>query len=346
MTTASNAGSFPGRLTAWWRRDKEGGGGESGIAGPSGVQVGIDELIQLRLRARGFNLDSRRRVASASAGLHASRFRGRGIDFQETRGYQPGDDIRHMDWRVTARSGRPHTKLYREERERPVIVMVDLNASMFFGTRQVFKSVLAVQAAALIGWAAIHNGDRIGVFVFGGGRHHEIPPAGGRRGALGLIRELVSWTEPRSQPVSPVQGGLGEALRRLRRVARPGSLVFIFSDFYALDQDTERHLMRLRQHNDVVACLIADVLELAPPPPGRYGISDGSHSGVLDTAATRTRRAYEAYCARRHAHIEAMLRKHAVPMLRLVTGQDVADGLRRGLADPVLARASARRVTG
>lgn len=301
----------------------------------AGTHITVDELIRLRLKTRGIGLETRRRAQAANSGVHHSRFRGRGIDYLESRGYQPGDDIRNMDWRVTARTGRAHTKLYQEERERPVIAMVDLSPSMFFGTRVAFKSVVAAQAAALVGWSTITNGDRIGAFLFGRASrvsHHEIPPAGGRRGVLRMIRDLVSWTTPRDYVGSLSQDGLGDALRRVRRVARPGSLVFIFSDFYSIDDDTERHLTHLRQHNDVVACQIWDRLELSPPPPGHYGISDGQSLGLLDTGTAEFRQHYEDFFVDHHLRIRNLLMHRGIPLLRLVTDEDVADSLRRGLA--------------
>ena len=146
-----------------------------------------------------------------------------------------------------------------------------------------------------------------------------------------MIRDLVEWTAPGEHVGSLSQDGLGDALRRVRRVARPGSLVFIFSDFYSMDDDTERHLTRLRQHNDVVACQIWDRLELSPPPPGHYGISDGQRLGLLDTGTTEFRQRYEDYFVEHHLRIRNLLVRRGIPLLRLVTDEDVADSLRRGL---------------
>lgn len=322
---------FP-KLMRWRRTDAPGSKPPSGPAG-GGIRVSPDELIQLRLRARSIPLDSRRQVAYATAGIHPSRFRGRGIDYQESRNYQPGDDIRAMDWRVTARTGRPHTKLYREERERPVIVMVDLGPSMFFGTRVAFKSVLAARAAALLGWATVHHGDRIGAFLFAGDGHQELRPTGGRHGVLKLIRALVAWTAPERGLAGAGSPSLGAALQRLRRVVRPGSLVFILSDFYSLDEDSDYHLTRLRQHNDLVACQIVDTLELAAPPPDRYAITDGQRSGILDIRSKALRERYEAYFAGHRQRVRRLALKRSIPLLLLATHEDVADSLRRGLAN-------------
>jgi len=301
---------------------------------PGVVHVSSDELVQCRLPARDIRLDSRRPARSGLTGGHSSRFRGRGMDYLESRAYQPGDDIRSMDWRVTARTSHAHVKLYEEERERPVVVMIDLGPGMFFATRGAFKSVIAARAAALIGWAAIQNGDRIGAFLFNGG-HHELRPLGGQRGVMRLIRQLVSATDPAvamDQNIDVHGSHLNEALLRLHRVARPGSLVFILSDFYAIDADTRRHLQRLRQHNDIVACQILDAIELEPPPAGHYAITDGTETGMLDTYSAARRRAYADYFADHHQAVQRLMQQSAVPLQRIATSDDVAQALRLGLA--------------
>ena len=300
----------------------------------SAVRVSSEELIRLRLQARELRLDRRQAARSVISGAHSSRFRGRGMDYLESRGYQPGDDIRNMDWRVTARSGHAHVKVYQEERERPVVVMIDLGPGMFFATQGAFKSVIAARAAALIGWAAVRNGDRIGALLFNGG-HHELRPLGGQRGVLRLIRELVPATDPANGARTHSDSShLNDALLRLRRVARPGSLVFILSDFYAIDADTRRHLQQLRRHNDVIACQIIDILEMTPPPPGRYAISDGIHTGTLDTRTAARRRAWETYFSEHHQAVHELMTKCAVPLLRITTNDDVVERLRNGLASP------------
>jgi uncharacterized protein (DUF58 family) len=244
-----------------------------------------------------------------------------------------------MDWRVTARSGRAHVKVYQEERERPIVIMLDLGPGMFFATRGAFKSVIAARAAAMIGWAAVQNGDRIGALVFNGG-HHELRPLGGSRGALRLIRTLVEVTDPTRVPEgrSDTTSGehLNDALMRLRRVARPGSLVFILSDFYGCDTDTRRHLQFLRKHNDVIALQIVDSLEVAPPPAGYYAISDGRHSGLLDTRSPARRQAYVDYFAAHHQAVRELMQQSAVPLQQLATTDAVNHSLRRILANPGL----------
>ena len=317
------------------------------IANPN-VQVSTQDLIGLRRRVEGLRLAVREPSRSILTGGHRSRFRGRGMDYQESRHYQPGDDIRNMDWRITARAGRPHVKLYEEERERPVIVLLDLSPSMFFGTRGAFKSVAAARLAVLIGWTAVAQGDRIGALLFGASvagpsaadvaGHRELQPAGGRRAVLRLIRDLASAGDPAAITASAAdgaggrQGGMSSALTRVRRVARPGSLVFIISDFYSMDPDTRHHLGQLRRHSDVVACQVADALELTPPPPGRYAIGDGRRTGVLDTRPAAARERYSDYFARHHAAVLALAKAQRVPLVRLSPEDDPVARLAEGLA--------------
>lgn len=295
----------------------------------SSTQACLDDLIALRQQARLLNLDRRQTARAQRAGGHTSRFRGRGMDFQESRIYQPGDDIRNMDWRVTARTGRPHTKLYQEERERPVVLCVDLNPGMFFASRGALKSVVAVRAASLIAWAAAAHGDRIGALLFNS-EHHELPPRGGKHGVLRLIRQLVAQSDPLENLQHPPHPqGLNAALARLRRVSRPGSLVFLLSDFYGINDDTGKHLTRLRQHNDAIAIQLLDPLELTPPPPARYGLSDGQQQGILDTRSAAARQTYSEFFARHHHAVQELMRSRAIPLLPLATDDDVATVLRR-----------------
>lgn len=297
-----------------------------------GIHPSSDELIQLRLPARDLPLHSRQTAQSALAGGYRSSFRGRGMDYLESRAYQSGDDVRNMDWRITARSGRAHVKVYHEERERPVVVVIDFGPGMFFATHGAFKSIIAARAAALIAWAAVENGDRIGALLYNG-KHHELRPTGGQRSALRLIRALVSAADPTGRSMVTAEHGnaLNAALLRLHRVARPGSLVFIFSDFYNTDANSKQHLQQLRRHNDVVACQILDRLELAPPAAGRYPVQYGEQQGILDTrSAVRGQVWADHFAARRHA-LDVLLQQCAVPLLRLTTGDDVSQTLRNAL---------------
>lgn len=293
-----------------------------------GIHLSAAELIALQPRCQALRLPMRQPAASSLAGAYRSRFRGRGVDFLESRNYQPGDDIRNMDWRVTARTGRPHTKVFQEERERPVLVVLDASPSLYFGTRTRLKSVAAGQLAAAIAWAAVRRGDRIGGFLFAPGRHRELRPAGGRRGAMRLIQSLVGWLEP-GQELAPAEP-LSRGLERVRHAVRPGSLVIIISDFFGLDEDCNRHLSRLRQHNDVIGCQVLDRAEL-DLPPGRYPITDGRDAAILDTAQAVSQRDFRAMGL---GHVEGprrMFQRHQCGWMVLRTEDDAVEALGREL---------------
>jgi uncharacterized protein (DUF58 family) len=267
-------------------------------------------------------------AASALAGSYRSRFRGRGVDFLESRNYQPGDDIRNMDWRVTARTGRAHTKIFQEERERPVLVVLDASPSLFFGTRERLKSVAAGLLAGAIAWTAVRRGDRIGAFLFSGEEHRELRPAGGRRGAMRVIQSLVDWLDP--ERARQGEEPLSVALERVRHAVRPGSLVIIISDFFNLDEACNRHISRLRQHNDLIGCQIVDPAEEALPP-GRFPISDGHHSAMLDTTRQGGRDRF-GRMSKAHFHApQRLFLKHQCGWLVMRTHDDPVDVLGREL---------------
>jgi uncharacterized protein (DUF58 family) len=251
------------------------------------------------------------------------------VDFLESRNYQPGDDIRNMDWRVTARTGRAHTKVFQEERERPVLVVMDASPSLYFGTRRRLKSVAAGQMAAAVAWSAVRRGDRIGGFLFAPGRHRELRPAGGRRGAMRMIQGLVDWLQPEEVP-ELAQQPLSGALERVRHAVRPGSLIIIISDFFSLDEDSNRHLSRLRQHNDVIGCQVLDVAEHLLPA-GRYPITDGENATVLDMGQTSSRRRYQDMSQRHLSEPRKLFQKHHCGWLVLHTDEDPVDVLGREL---------------
>lgn len=291
--------------------------------------VTVDDLVQLQAHAGNIELAHPRSASARLLGSHLSRFRGRGMDYQESRIYQAGDDVRSIDWRVTARTGKAHTKLFQEERERPVMLALDLSPGMFFASRGVLKSVIAARAATLLAWSAAAHGDRIGAMLFSDS-FRDVQPRAGKHGVLRLIREFVKHSDPRAG-VSNVAGAdaFNAALSRLRRVSRPGSLIVLLSDFYGIDDESRKHLLRLRQHSDVAAVQVVDALEQAPPAPGRYGVVADQLPGILDTRSATARAAYRDYFSRHHETVSAIMRSCAIPLLRLTTESDVPAALRR-----------------
>jgi len=246
----------------------------------SPASTSLDELVQLRGAAHALQRKVRKKTAAPMNGASVSRRLGRGLDFAEVREYQPGDDVRMIDWKVTARSGRAHTKMFVEERERPVLLMVDCRASMRFGTRGMFKSSLAARLAALLGWCAVGGQDRVGGFVFTDDTHSEIRPQAGRRGLMALFRAMQ---KSESQPSSSAGDQLGDTLSRLRQSALGGSTVVILSDFSGFDERSRSTLGSVLQSLDVVAVQVCDPLDFTLPPPGEYAFrnNDGAEGSRL-----------------------------------------------------------------
>jgi len=240
----------------------------------SPASTSLDELVQLRASAQALQRSVRRSAATYTGGS-VSRRLGRGLDFAEVREYQPGDDVRMIDWNVTARTGRAHTKLFVEERERPVMLIVDFRASMRFGTRGMYKSVLAARLAALLGWCAVASRDRVGGFVFTDDWHAEIRPRAGRRGLMSLFRAI---TQCQNHVPTPDRGQLGDSLARLRHSVQAGSTAVILSDFQGFDEAARSALGGLLHTLDLLAVQIADPLEYALPSNGRYALISAFHN--------------------------------------------------------------------
>ena len=293
----------------------------------SPVRVGLADLLRLRAAGEAIQLTAPR-IRAVGTGGHLSPYKGRGVEFDESRPYQPGDDLRTIDWRVTARTGKPHTKIFREERNRPVFVWLDLRRPMMFATRGAFKGVRATEMAALIAWSATANGDRLGALAFSESAHHELRPGLGMRSALRFFRMICADAFWAPESVTDAEVDAEHALERLTRVARPGSLIFMLSDFRRLGPDHERHLRQLSGHCDLVLVQFFDPVEAELPPPGRYRIQSAGRSFSIDTGNEALRRRYEQRFAERRAGLEALARAPGIHLIECPTDAD----LRRVLA--------------
>ena len=293
-------------------------------ADASPVSVSQAGLIRLNGPARAIALDVLR-INSLQTGAYVSHFRGRGMEFDESRPYQPGDDPRNIDWRVTARSSQAYTKLFREERERPVLVVVDLRSNMHFATQGSFKSVIASRAAALISWAAQHRGDRLGGLIFGDSTHRELKPKLGRQAALRYVHELVNhpdWQRSAEGPAKDEEPPLTRAMAVLRRVARPGSLVVVISDFVGFSRAAQAYLTGVARHNEVLAVFVSDPLEHELPPPGRYRLVSNDVELAIDTYARTARQDYEHAFEERQHSLEKFCQRYGIHLLSISTEED------------------------
>ena len=285
-----------------------------------GAQVELSRLLALRFPAQQLDIRRRRRALAQLSGGQRSNFRGRGIEFEEVRGYQAGDDIRAIDWRVTARTGKAHTKLFHEERERPVLLMVDQRPAMAFGSRHCFKRVLAAELAALLAWSALGNSERVGGLLLRAGDLWEMRPRNSRRTVLALLSALAEDGE--GAILSPQETRFTELLRSARRVARPGSSIFIISDFQGAESsDAQEEFFQLARHTEITAIHCSDPLEAQLPPPGQYAITDGVARLDLDTSTTGFR---DRFAANARAVLEGhreRLQRLGIPLLTASTGQ-------------------------
>ena len=280
-----------------------------------GIVPELRELIGLRALVQG-----RRAARKGRHGVqgHAlSTLRGRGMEYAESRQYAMGDDARHIDWRLTARSGSAHTKLFQAERERLTLLVADTAPALYFGTRVRFKSVQAARAGALAAWLAVRDGDRIAA-LRGSEREPPVPATAGPRGALRVLDALARWyAEPTAD-----DAGLGVALDHARRLLRPGSRLLVLADPGSVAALPERIWPALALHNDVTVLLLVDPLETEPPRASLpFRLGDGARVLLgLDAQAVRARW-HDAFAARLAAS-EALLQRHGVRALVLSADAD------------------------
>ena len=252
-----------------------------------------------------------------------SAFKGRGVEFEEVRPYQIGDDVRAIDWNVTARTGRPFIKLFREEREMAVALLVDLSASQNFGTNLQTKRELITELSATIAFSAIRGNDKVGLTLFTDNIEKFVPPRKGTRHVLRIIRELL-YCEPMGRGTS-----LRKALEHLNRTASRRTVVFLVSDFQ--DAGYERALKIACSKHDIIPLVVADEREFIMPRIGLVRLRDAETGQmiVLDTFSKANRRAYEGYARRQAAERDSLFRKLRLEPIHIYTGEDFVEPLRR-----------------
>ena len=285
--------------------------------------ISQQSLIQLRHDAGKLPLQNSK-IHARQGGAYMSSFKGRGMEFDESRPYQPGDDVRNIDWRVTARSGNAHTKLFREERERPIFIALDARAPMFFATRGRFKSVIAAELAALLAWTAHQQADRIGGEIFNEVEHHEFRPHRGQKHLLRFLKRLaVTEAIATEQQLS-----LENPLRRLNRIAHPGSLVCLISDFRGLDQLAVTQLTRIARHNEMLLLHIYDTLETTLPDRGNYRLRQHDRVASINTEDINFRQRYSGRFQQRRQTLEHLATNFHMHLLHCRSDQSPIDVMR------------------
>ena len=288
------------------------------------VRVNLKTLVDLARPAASLK-KRRSSIKAQQSGGDVSRFKGRGMEFDETRLYQPGDDIRSIDWRVTARTDKTHTKLFREERERPVFISVDYRPAMYFATRGVFKSVQAAKLAALLAWTAQHHGDRVGGQIFSDHECHELKPQNGKHAVLKLFNKLVANQDSGSETDDI---SFERVILRLTQHVRPGSLVYIISDFRELNLKIENHLAKIAQHCDVVLIQVYDPLESHLPITGRYRFTDKQRDVMVDTSDQQRINRYQQRFHQHQLQLKKLAKKMRMAFIQCCTTDDPLQILR------------------
>ncbi len=280
------------------------------------IQISIKSLLDLAQSAMALK-PRRLWIKARNSGGYASNMKGRGMEFDESRVYQPGDDIRNIDWRVSARTGKTHTKVYREERERPVFISVDKRPAMQFATRGVFKFVQAARLAALLAWMAQKQGDRVGGQVYTQASCMELKPQNGRQAVLHFFHALLQASDSDGDALD-----LAQVTARLSRHVRPGSLVYLISDFRGFDQLCETHIAKMALHCDVVLVHVFDPLEACLPARGRYRFTDGRRDVMVDSGDRQRFLLYQQHFQQHQAALKNLVKKRRLGFIQCRTNQD------------------------
>ena len=291
---------------------------------------------ELAHKVRLLEIQTRHLVNDIFSGEYESVFKGRGVEFAEVREYQPGDDVRAIDWNVTARRGIPYVQQFSEERELTVILAVDGSASTRFGTQGALKRERAAEVAAVLGLAANRNNDRAGALLFAEGIERYVPPKKGKTHVLRLVRDILSFDPP------ALGTDLSEAIRFLTRVLHRRSVVFLLSDF--LDEGYEKPLAALAVRHDVIALVLEDRRDRELPDVGLIEVVE-PESGArrwLDTSSGRVREAYAAASAAATASRRAAFARAGIDAVPLDTLADWVDPMRRFFEARERARTRAR----
>ena len=272
-------------------------------------------------RIRHIQIRTSHLVSDALAGQYHSAFKGRGMEFEEVRPYQVGDEIRTIDWNVSARVGEPHVKLFREERELTVMLAVDLSGSQSFGTQQQLKRELLAEIAATLAFSAIRNNDKVGLICFTDRVEKFVPPRKGPKHVLRIVRELLA--------LKPEGSGtaVGPAIEELDRVLRKRGVVFVLSDF--MDDGYERALRTASRRHDVIPILVSDRREEELPNVGLVEFTDAEtgRRTVIDTGRRRVRDRFAAQAGNRRKELASMFRRMRMDPIEVRTGESFVDPL-------------------
>lgn len=301
----------------------------------SGAYVDLKALYRLKYKARGFSFLPRQPVRSLLAGRHGSKLRGRGLNFEEIRQYRPGDDIRMIDWKVTARTQKTHTRVYTEERDRPAVLVVDQRQGMFFGSARAMKSVVAAELAALVAWRVLASGDRVGGFVFGDTDMQEVRPRRSEKTVIQLLHQIIKFGGQLSaDSVAPDnESRLNDVLRKVARSVTHDTLIVLISDLRGANDVTRQILTDMSRRNSVIIGFVADALEQDLPDAGRLVASDQGLQLEFDSGDASLRQQYASNFRDRLDRGKQMLLRRRIPLLKIMTDTPPEEQLVRLLGE-------------
>ncbi len=315
----------------------------------NGVDISMAELLQYQNKSALIDLSARKNIHGKMSGNYLSRSKGRGMEFDEVRHYQTGDDIRAIDWRVTARTGKTHTKLFREEIERPVLIATDFSQSMYFGSQLLFKSVQAAHIAALVAWHAKSRGDRLGGIVFNEYKHIELKPRSRKEGVLHYLHaltqignNLISATVSGEATPPDAANAFTHNCARLRQLAKPGSLVYLITDGQQLQTTNNtsvndkalKHLGQISQHCELVICLVSDPLEQRLPQSAtklNVTLTDGTNRQQLTLGDKNTAKIYQQKAKELATQRQQLLTESGARVIHFSAGETLEQQLKNGV---------------
>ena len=295
------------------------------------VYVELDQLVRLQYKATGFSFLPSQPIHSVLSGRHASKLRGRGLNFEELRNYLPGDDTRNIDWKVTARTGVPYVRVYTEEKDRTVWLLIDQRVGMFFGSQQRMKSVVAAELAALSAWRVLSVGDRVGALVFNDTDISVINPHRSRERVMEILKQVAEKNQNLSADteLSPDSGKLNEALQQLSLLARHDCLVCLITDGDGLNTESRRFITNLAEHNDVITAFIYDPLEQELPTVGRLRCANNQGQLEADTNSKKLCNAFNSEFDKKLEWMRSASQKFSIPILPIHTASPVPEQMRK-----------------
>lgn len=293
------------------------------------ISVSLEELTKYEHLASGFSLLPRQPVHSVLSGKHASKLRGRGLDFSEVRKYVHGDDIRNIDWKVTARTKVTHTKVFNEEKERPTFIILDQSSSMFFASRGSVKSVLAARLAALGGYKVLKSGDRIGGIIFDDEGFESVKPRRNRQALMHFLEMVVQKNQKlvgRKKMLSK-EGMINKVLYRAANMISHDYVVLVISDFQHIDKLGYQYLSSIARHNDVISVFISDPLEMELPV-AKFPVGDGEHQ-VLLSGKQSIRKKYARGSQELRTEALEYCRKYGIPVMEFSTEESLEEQIKK-----------------